>query len=139
VAQAITANADLVGGQTGWSQEYGCGRINAYRALTYGASASCTGWNGLTAPAWRAAPLSTTVVGHDYVPGQLLVALRAGSDGLQAQTIARRYGLAMSDLVPHWRIYRLYVPVGQELAVLDALRADPSVEAVSLNARVHPQ
>jgi thermitase len=139
VAQAITANADLVGGQTGWSQEYGCGRINAYRALAYGASASCTGWNGLAAPASRATPLSATVARHDYVPGQLLVTLRAGRGKLQAQAIARRYGLAMSDLVPHWRVYRLHVPVGKELVVLSALRADPSIEAVSLNARVYPQ
>jgi thermitase len=139
VAQAITANADLVGGQSGWSQEYGCGRINAYRALANGASASCTGWNGLAAPASRATPLSATVVHHDYVPGQLLATLRAGSDRLHAQAMARRYGLAMSDLVPHWRIYRVHVPVGKELVVLDALRADPSIEAVSLNARVYPQ
>lgn len=139
VAQAITANADLVGGQTGWSQEYGCGRINAYRALTNGATASCTGWNGLAARTSRETPILTTEAHHDHVPGQLLVTLRVGSDRSQAQALARRYGLAMSDLVPHWRIYRLHVPVGKELVVLDELRADPSIEAVSLNGSVYPQ
>lgn len=139
VAQAITANADLVGGQTGWSQEYGCGRINAYRALANGATASCTGWNGLAAQTTRATPVFPMAVRHDYVPGQLLVTLRAGSDRLQVQALARRYGLAMSDLVPRWRIYRLHVPVGEELVVLNALRADPSIEAVGLNRSVYPQ
>ena len=35
-----------------------------------------------------------------------------------------------------WRMYRLYVPVGQEQVALDALRVDPSVEAASLNGIV---
>jgi len=80
-----------------------------------------------------------TEVDDDYVPGQLLVTLGAGSDRSQAQALARRYGLAMSDLVQHWRIYRLHVPVGQEIVVLNELRADPSIEAVSLNGSVCPQ
>jgi len=138
VAQAILANADLVGGETGWSQEYGCGRMNAYRTLASGVSGSCAGWGGLAAGGLGAASLSPTVAGRDYVPGQLLVVLRAGSDRLQALAMANRYGSTMSDLVPRWRVYRLHVPMGQEQAVLNALRADPSVEVVSLNGIMRP-
>lgn len=45
----------------------------------------------------------------------------------------------MSDLVPHLRTYGLRVSVGQELYVLDGLRADPWIETVSLNGKVYPQ
>jgi hypothetical protein len=79
------------------------------------------------------------VAGRDYVPGQVLVTLREGVGRLQAQAMADHYGFAMSDLVPRWRIYRLHVPAGQEQAALDALRADPAVEAASLNGIVRPQ
>jgi len=142
VAQAIVANADLVGGNTGWSPEYGCGRINAYRTLANGASGVCAGWSGLSIGGWPDAS-PPMVAGRDYVPGQVLVILRdadprqeKGGNTLQAQAMANRYGFAMSDLVPRWRTYRLYVPVGQEQVALDALRVDPSVEAASLNGIV---
>ena len=142
VAQAIVANADLVGGNTSWSPEYGCGRINAYRTLANGASGGCAGWSGLSIGGWPDAS-PPMVAGRDYVPGQVLVILRdadprqeKGGNTLQAQAMANRYGFAMSDLVPRWRTYRLYVPVGQEQVALDALRVDPSVEAASLNGIV---
>lgn len=146
VAQAIVANADLVGGQMGWSQEFGCGRLNAYRTLASGASGSCVGWGGLSVASLKAPAASRQpdpgqgmVAGRDYVPGQVLVTLREGVGQLQAQAMAVRYGFAMSDLVPRWRIYRLRVPVGQEQATLDVLRADPAVEVASLNGIVRPQ
>jgi hypothetical protein len=142
VAQAIVANADLVGGNTSWSPEYGCGRINAYRTLANGASGGCAGWSGLSIGGWPDAS-PPMAAGRDYVPGQVLVVLRdadprqgKGSNKLLAQAMANRYGFAMSDLVPRWRTYRLHVPVGQEQVALDVLRADPSVEAVSLNGIV---
>jgi hypothetical protein len=76
------------------------------------------------------------VAGRDYVPSQVLVILRGDSDKLRAQAIANRYGFFVSDLVPRWRMYRLHMPVGQEQVALEALRADPSVEAASLNGIV---
>ena len=116
-----------------------------YRTLLNGAVGSCPGWNGLSVAGLKAGdkPLPDSregmVAGRDYVPGEALVVLRTESDKGQAQALADRHGFGLGDLVPHWRIYRLSVPAGQEQAALDALRADLSVAAASPNWIVRPR
>jgi len=139
VAQAIVANADLAGSQTGWSPQYGCGRINAYRTLANGAVGSCAGWSGLATVGLKAAQDSVLTPGRDYVPGQVLIVLRPDSDHVQAQKMAARHGFAVSEIASRWRVYRLSVPVGKEQAALAMLRAEPAVEAASLNGIVRPR
>lgn len=131
VASAILDNAQDLG-TAGWDPYYGCGRINAFRALWVGAPGSsplCLGssaWSDGAEPALVSAP---------FVPGQVIVSLHSNTN---AQAVSLRYG-ARAEFLPALEGWRLQVPVGQEQSVLARLRADPAVAHADLNYVVSAQ
>ncbi|MBC7227328.1 MAG: peptidase S8 [Thermoflexales bacterium] len=137
VASAILDNAQDLG-STGWDMDYGCGRIDAFKALWDGAQGNypvCLG-----ARVWSAEGQGGGGAG-EYVPGEVVVTLRARA---RAEGVFRVQGLASgSELLYQDRsgvqVWRLRVPVGQEEAVLARLRADPAVVAADRNYIVYAQ
>ncbi|MEA3377893.1 MAG: S8 family serine peptidase [Chloroflexota bacterium] len=132
VASAILDNAlDL--GPAGWDEYYGCGRIDAARALSNGALAAqplCL--QGVTS---AAQPQPAAVPDAPFAPGQIIVAYRSTAPGA---ALSARYA-ASADLLPSLGAWRLHVPVGREREVLAQLRADPDVLHADLNYRVVAQ
>ncbi|MFW6135246.1 MAG: S8 family serine peptidase [Chloroflexota bacterium] len=132
VASAILDNAlDL--GPTGWDEVYGCGRIDAARALSNGALAAqplCLQEVTSTARQQPAA-----VPDAAFAPGQIIVAYRPSAP---AAALSARYATA-ADPLPSLGAWRLHVPVGRERHVLGQLRADPDVLHADLNYRVVAQ
>ena len=80
-------------------------------------------------------PESTPVPGVDFRPGQILVKLKP--DAPEALTSLLAAGsLRLKDRIPGLDVYILAVPEGEELAVAEALRANPAVDYAEPNYRV---
>ncbi len=139
-ASAILDNAQDLG-STGWDPYYGCGRIDAFRALWDGARGDypvCLG-----ARVWSATGAGERGSGGvgEAIPGEVVVTLRAGA---RAEALFRAQGLDPAGSLLYQaqsgvQIWRLQVPVGQEEAVLARLRADPAVIAADRNYRISAQ
>ena len=81
-------------------------------------------------------PKSTPVSGVEFQPGQVLVKLKP--DAHEALTSLLAAGsLSLEDRIPGLGVYILAVPEGEELAVVEALRANPAVEYAEPNYRIH--
>lgn len=139
VASAILDNAQDLG-STGWDPYYGCGRIDAFRALWDGARGNypvCLG-----ARVWNAGAEGQGSGGAgEFVPGEVVVTLRARA---QAEALFRAQGLTPAGTLLYQarsgvQIWRLQVPVGREEAVLARLRADPAVLSADLNYIIYAQ
>jgi len=139
-ASAILDNAQDLG-STGWDPDYGCGRIDAFRALWEGARGDypvCLGarvWSATGAEEQRSAGAG------EVIPGEVVVTLRAGA---RAEALFRAQGLETAGALLYRarsgiQVWRLRVPVGQEEAVLARLRADPAVIAADRNYRIRAQ
>lgn len=133
VASAILDNAQDLG-STGWDQYYGCGRIDAFRALWDGARGDypvCLG-----AQVWSAgAEGEGSGEAGEFIPGEVVVTLRAGA---RAEALFRAQGLTPAGSLLYQarsgvQVWRLQVPLGREEAVLARLRADPAVIAADRN------
>ncbi|MGC8946471.1 MAG: S8 family peptidase [Anaerolineae bacterium] len=139
VASAILDNAQDLG-STGWDAYYGCGRIDAFKALWEGARGDAPVCLG--ARAWGAGVEEPGSGGaEEAVPGEVVVTLRAG---VRAERLFRAQGLASRGALLYQthsgvQVWRLRVPVGQEEAVLARLRADPAVIAADRNYRITAQ
>ncbi|MFW6136361.1 MAG: S8 family peptidase [Chloroflexota bacterium] len=126
VASAILDNAlDL--GPTGWDADSGCGRIDAFQALSNGALA--------TAPLCLQA-ITTSTKAHQrtapdaaFAPGEIIVEFDIDP---AAEPLWRRY-TKNAEFLPSLRVWRLRVPIGQELVILARLNADPDVLHADLN------
>jgi subtilisin family serine protease len=133
LSSAILDNAvDL--GTAGWDEQYGCGRIDAYRSLAVGAH----GPDPLCLPstAWAAASAeATSPFEPPFVVGEVLVQLKADAD---PTSVLASYQTSAPAL-PGQRVLRLRVPVGKEHAAVSRLRLDPSVLHVNLNYLVFAQ
>jgi subtilisin family serine protease len=126
VASAILDNA-VDRGTAGWDQYYGCGRIDAFEALSKGAQDTypvclqgVTIWSNDVQREPTSAP---------FAPGEIIVSFRPG---IQAEQAAQQYGDG-AELLPALGAWRLRVPAGQERAALAELRADPAVVYAELN------
>ncbi len=133
VASAILDNAQDLG-TTGWDSYYGCGRIDAFRALWDGARGDypvCLGTQ-----VWSAGAEEQGGGGAgEFIPGEVVVTLRAGA---RPETLFRAQGLTPAGSLLYQtrsgvQVWRLQVPVGREEAVLARLRADPAVIAADRN------
>lgn len=139
VASAILDNAQDLG-SAGWDAEYGCGRIDAFKALWDGARGNyplCLG-----AQVWSAGERGSGGAGERgsrgaeaVVPGEVVVTVRAG---VRAENLFRAQGLASESALLYQarsgvQVWRLRVPVGEEEAVLARLRAEPDVIAADRN------
>ncbi len=131
VASALLDTAQDLG-SAGWDAEYGCGRIDAFKALWDGAQGNypvCLG-----ARVWSAGERGSGGAG-EVVPGEVVVSVRAGA---RAENLFRGLGLASEGILLYRarsgvQVWRLQVPVGQEEAVLARLRAAPDVIAADRN------
>ena len=119
IGSAILDSADDLG-DAGWDEYYGCGRINAARALSAGARSTSPICQG-TQP-WAAAATGTPTAAP-FAPGEVLVAFRPG---VQAAQAAQRHS-ASAEFLLTLDVWRLQVPPGQEEAILAHLQADPAV------------
>jgi subtilisin family serine protease len=137
VAQAITSNADDLG-TAGRDDYYGCGRINAARALADGVNGTgCAGWDPLAPPVLAPASESTaTVSPGDYRPGVVLVSFKAGQAGRETSALSAQ-GTPASLAIAGLGVYSVKVPPGQEIAMAHRLAADPAVEYASLDFIYH--
>ncbi len=145
VASAILDTAQDLG-SAGWDAEYGCGRIDALKALWDGAKGNypvCLG-----ARVWSAGERGSGGAeergsggAEEVVPGEVVVTLRAGA---RAENLLRAQGPASERALLYQarsgvQVWRLRVPVGQEEAVLARLRAAPDVIAADRNYVIHAQ
>ena len=90
VARAIAHNADDLG-SAGHDDYFGCGRINAYRALSNGAvSSGCSGWGGLSITGVQALDAGAARgVAHRRRAAAVVVGAAAGmADAVQALVVA---------------------------------------------------
>jgi subtilisin family serine protease len=131
VASAILDNTNDLGA-AGWDEYYGCGRINASRALSTGARGASPICQS-TQP-WAAAQ---TGIATDtpFAPGEVLIAFRPG---VQAAQAALRHS-ASAELLPTLGVWRLHVRPGQEQAIRAQWQADPNVAYAELNYLVFAQ
>ena len=114
-AWAILSHAiDL--GDPGKDHAYGWGRINAYQAVAQGAT-------GTPAYELGSARKESTDWGL-FAPGELLVGLRPAP--------CKVGGMAL-DAIPHLGVWRVAVPVGQELARLEMWRSSSCLAFVEPN------
>lgn len=125
VAQAIVHNADDLG-SPGRDDSYGCGRINAHRSLLDGAvSSGCSGWGGL---AIESAPLQTAPPADaEFRAGVLLVKFQDVASLAERENVLAAHGLTSLDVIEGLGVHLLAVPEGQELALVEALNADPAI------------
>jgi subtilisin family serine protease len=125
VAWAILGHAvDL--GSPGKDVYFGWGRINAYRTVANGAT---------SAPEYKVGSRGTGEPGREnYAPGELLLGMRAtcGVEMLVKQVFATP-DVRVLDGYPHLGIWRVAVPVGQELTYLERWQNDTCVTLVELN------
>ena len=130
IASAILDTAEDLG-TPGWDPDFGCGRINAYRALSQGAQGSapvCLQGVGT----WGAD--NDEVESHAaIVPGEVIVSFRPGVNAGQA---ALRHGDASPEFLPASGLWRLHVAPGHEETLLARLQADPAVIRAEFNYRV---
>jgi hypothetical protein len=132
VVSAILDNAvDL--GAASWDPYYGCGRIDAARALAVGAH------DGAFPVCLWGQPGQWDESGEDlgaasdapFVPGEVIVAFRPGAGDRAVQAVLRRG--AGAEHLSRLDVWRLRVSVGQERAILAQLLADPAVAHAELN------
>jgi subtilisin family serine protease len=122
VAWAILGHAlDL--GEAGKDNYYGWGRIVADQALLRGAT---------SAPDYQAGSAGTERGTNrgDFVPGELLLGWRSQSCPAGR---AWSFGARLLNVLPQLEIWRVAVPVGQELAYLEAWQSNPCLAFVELN------
>lgn len=133
IASSILDNAvDL--GATGWDQEYGCGRIDAFQALAEGAqgdSPVCLEGGVAYAAAETATAQPTEA---RFVPGEIIVTLRDDLSTFQAQSI-----VGDAEHLPRLGAWRVRVPEGVEQDRLAELEAKPGVAYAELNYLVFAQ
>lgn len=70
-----------------------------------------------------------------FRPGAVLVRFKPGASAAEMQAVLSRQGLSIEREIPRLGIKSLAVPVGQELAIAESMRRDPSVEYAELD---HP-
>ncbi|UCC64108.1 MAG: S8 family serine peptidase [Anaerolineae bacterium] len=135
VAQAIVHNADDLG-TSDRDDQFGCGRINAYRSLAHGAlSSDCAGWSGLSGEDVQgrlAPPLDA-----EFRRGVLLVKFHedVSVDG-RVRTLGA-HGLTVVDLIEELGIHLVAVPEGRELALATTLGDDPAVAYAELDYKIY--
>jgi len=132
VASAILDNAQDLG-ENGWDEYYGCGRIDAYQALSIGAQAAspvCLQSMGPWSADAAQAPVSAS-----FVPGEIIFAFQPSA---REENISSQYG-ADAEFLPDIQAWRLRVPPGQEQTILARLQADPIISHAELNYRVSAQ
>lgn len=137
VASAILDNAQDLG-SPGWDIYYGCGRIDAFKALWDGAQGNyplCLGTQ-----VWGAEGPGSGGT-EEVVPGEVVVTVQAGA---RVEDLFRAQGPASSSALLYQarsgvQVWRLQVPVGQEEAIIARLRADPAVFAADRNYVIRAQ
>ena len=123
IASAILDNAEDIGA-AGRDDYAGCGLIDAYRALLNGAQGA-TPLCPEQVSGSSAAGTSAGAADAPFVPGELLLSLRPG---VEAAQVALRYRLPLEPVSRALGIWRIRVPVGEELTILSRLQADPAIE-----------
>jgi subtilisin family serine protease/C1A family cysteine protease len=132
IASAILDNAEDLGA-AGWNPYAGCGRIDAFQALSVGAHSTAPVCLEQVEP--HAADTGGTSVNARFAAGEIIVSFRPG---INAETASRRHG-ASAEFLSTIQAWRLWVPPGQERATLARLQADPAVARVDLNYLVSAQ
>jgi len=137
VASAILDNAvDL--GTTGWDPAYGCGRIDAFSALAYGARGPeplCLEGAPWASSLSNEAEIQREPAKGSFAPGEVIVALEPG---FPASLVLDEYSLS-ADYLPRLDAWRLRVPSGEEQATIRRLAGNPAVRYAHLNHLVFAQ
>lgn len=123
IASAILDNAEDIGA-AGRDDEAGCGLIDAYRSLLNGAQGA-TPLCPEQVSGSSTAGTSAGTTDAPFVPGELLLSLRPG---VEAAQVALRYRLPLEPVSRAPGVWRMRVPVGEELTILSRLQADPAIE-----------
>lgn len=134
VANLITGTADDLG-TPGKDSEFGYGLLNAGSAVSNAV---------VTAMQDRFAPLRKQVSVYkdtpdllrqenNWVSGELLVAYEETTTQAAMDAILSEYGAKRVEQVLATGVWRVQVPKGQEVAVRDALRAQPGIRYAELN------
>ena len=132
IASAILDNAEDLG-TAGWDPYAGCGRIDAFQALSVGAhGGSPVCLEGAELQTVDAAKTSVTA---GFAPGEVIVSFHAGA---KAERILEQYKINAESL-PTLDAWRLRVAPGQERAILSKMRANPAVAHADLNYLVFAQ
>jgi len=132
IASAILDNAEDLG-TAGWDPYAGCGRIDAFQALSVGAhGGSPVCLEGAELQTVDAAKTSVTA---GFAPGEVIVSFHASA---KAERILEQYKINAESL-PTLDAWRLRVAPGQERAILSKMRANPAVAHADLNYLVFAQ
>ncbi|MFZ5916577.1 MAG: S8 family serine peptidase [Chloroflexota bacterium] len=135
VADAIVHNADDLGA-AGRDDLFGCGRINAYASLRYGAvSSGCSGWGGLSVESVEA--LAAPLANAEFRPGVLLVGFKDTAAQAERESVLAAHGLTTLRIIDGPDIHIVAVPEGQELALSETLQADPAVAYAEPDYKVY--
>ncbi len=86
-----------------------------------------------TQPMARSAPIYLPPVSGDYKPGELLVRFSPGASIATAQTVRSRYGAQYLSNLYASDVQLWQVPVGEELAIMQALNADAAIDYAEPN------
>ncbi|MCP4543982.1 MAG: tandem-95 repeat protein [Chloroflexi bacterium] len=128
IASAILDNADDLG-PTGWDPYYGCGRINAHQSLFQGKQNNFSICLQGIVP-WVADDTELAIeTTAPFVPGEIIVFFQPEAE---IENTVRQYEPNV-EFLPEIGAWRLFVPSGQEQAVLDRLRATPTVTRAEFN------
>ncbi|MDY0020653.1 MAG: hypothetical protein RBT47_11705, partial [Anaerolineae bacterium] len=130
VAQAIVHSAtDL--GSAGRDNAFGCGRIDAQRALAYGAvSSGCSGWSGFSVSDAESETAPALDPEAAFAPGVLLVKFDEGSVSAQHTSLLAEYNSTIAQTFDEIGVYQITVPVGEELSAAQKLSSMPGVAYV---------
>lgn len=132
IASAILDTAEDLGAE-GWDEHYGCGRVNAFRALSLGAQGATPAC--LEGVGDWGTNSEEAVTRASFIPGEVIVTLRPG---VNAEGVLPRYAVD-AEYLPALTAWRLHVPPGREQDFLARLQADPDVTHAELNYVVSAQ
>jgi len=74
-----------------------------------------------------------------YVPGEILVMFKAGTEPSQIDSLNKQHGAAVLSVIPPLNVYHLKVAETDVDRVLEGYRSSPIVEAAQRNFISYPQ
>ena len=109
-------------------------RLALSLALTFGLL--CGGWVTLRAAAPPPLPDGLAAAISATTPGQLVVGVAPDFNESARQVMLARSGATLDDWLPNLGLARVFTPVGEELAVAEALHVEPAVDFIAPNRKL---
>ena len=154
IASAILDNADDLGA-AGWDSSTGCGRINAFQALSSGAHGGSPVCLEGIEPQSQEKNAAQAAISAPFVPGEVIVSFEyegkqsdsfeyEGKESASSWTQAEAESILTQvggdvEFAPGLDAWRLRVSPGQEQNIISVLRANPAIAHADLNYLIFAQ